>query len=123
MRTSPYAGRVAALGADDFALLSAAVEARACRNAHGWGTFEEAAEAFRPAPGCPRCGDGRSATGSQRRLCRACGARYGSLAGTVFERSKADFPTWVRFVSMMCWNCQLDAAAELCGISHRTAFE
>ena len=123
MRTSPYAGRVAALGADDFALLSAAVEARACRNAHGWGTFEEAAEAFRPAPGCPRCGDGRSATGSQRRLCRACGARYGSLAGTVFERSKADFPTWVRLVSMMCWNCQLDAAAELCGISHRTAFE
>ena len=123
MRTNPYAARVAALGADDFALLSAAVEARACRDAHGWGTFEEAAEAFRPAPGCPRCGDGRSATGSQRRLCRACGARYGSLAGTVFERSKADFPTWVRFVSMMCWNCQLDAAAELCGISHRTAFE
>ena len=26
-------------------------------------------------------------------------------------------------MSMMCWNCQLDAAAELCGISHRTAFE
>ena len=130
MRTNPYAARVAALGADDFALLSAAVEARACRDAHGWGTFEEAAEAFRPAPGCPRCGDGgrpvrdgRSAAGSQRWLCRACGARYGSLTGTVFERSKADFPAWVRFVSMMCWNCQLDAAAELCGISHRTAFE
>ena len=47
MRTNPYAARVAALGADDFALLSAAVEARACRDAHGWGTFEEAAEAFR----------------------------------------------------------------------------
>ena len=58
MRTNPYAARVAALGADDFALLAAAVEARACREAHGWGTFEEAAEAFRPSPGRPRCDRG-----------------------------------------------------------------
>lgn len=67
--------------------------------------------------------DGRSESGVQRWLCRECGLRFDSLSGTMFERTKADLPTWVRFVSAMCWNCQLDATTELCGISHRTAFE
>lgn len=130
MDVNPFAARVDALADDEFALLREAVGTRACRDAHGWGAFAEAADSFRPRPPCPLCGDGgrpvrdgRAPNGSQRWLCRACGRRYGSLTNTIFERTKADFPTWVAFVSAMCWNCQLDAAAELCGISHRTAFE
>ena len=51
--------------------------------------------------------DGRAPNGSQRWRCQACGRRYGSLAGTIFEHTKADFPTWVAFASAMCRNCQL----------------
>lgn len=130
MDVNPFAARVDALADDEFALLREAVGTRACRDAHGWGAFAEAADSFRPRPPCPLCGDGgrpvrdgRAPNGSQRWPCRACGRRYGSLTNTIFERTKADFPTWVAFVSAMCWNCQPDAAAEPCGISHRTAFE
>ena len=47
---------------------------------------------------------------------------YG-VAGTVFEGSKKDLPTWALFVQLMCHNASLELAEEICGISHQTAFE
>ena len=41
----------------------------------------------------------------------------------MFEHSKSDLSTWATFVRLMCYNAQLDLAAEVCGISHATAFE
>lgn len=91
----------------DFALLRQAVEARACRDRIGYGTFDEAAEAFRPRPACPRCGsgraarDGRTPAGHRRFRCPDCRARFGALSDTIFENCKKDFATWVRFVELM----------------------
>lgn len=113
----------------DFALLRQAVEARACRDRIGYGTFDEAAEAFRPRPACPRCGsgrvarDGRTPAGHRRFRCPDCRARFGALSGTIFENCKKDFATWVRFVEPMTRNVPVEAAAELCGVTHQTAFE
>lgn len=126
---NPFRGRVDELPAGDFELLRRAVDARACREAVGFATLDEAADAYRPEPACPACGaegparDGFSASGRRRWRCRSCGRRYSSLTGTVFENCKKDLPTWVRFVRLMCWNVPLDACAELCGITHQTAFE
>ena len=96
-RENPFAGMVAGLSADDFALLAAAVRERECREAVGFGTFAEAATLYRPKPPCPECGsddvrlDGREESGTQRFRCRKCGRRHDSLTGTVLERSNSHF--------------------------------
>ena len=126
---NPHAADVDAMPDDDFALLEQAVAARLCREKVGYGTFDEAAEAFRPRPACPRCGssrtarDGRTPAGHRKLRCTACGARFGIMSGTIFENCKKDFATWVRFVELMTWNVPIEAAAELCGVTHQTAFE
>ena len=126
---NPYAAGVDAMPGDDFALLEQAVAARSCRDRIGNGTFDEAAEAFRPRPGCPRCGsrsavgDGRTPAGHRRLRCAECGARFSTMSGTTVENCKKDFSTWVRFVEPMTWNVPVEAAAEACGVTHKTAFE
>lgn len=128
-RANPYEGFVSPLDAGEFRSLSSAVSERECRERHGFGTFAEAAAIYRPNPPCPRCGlpdpgrDGFTDSGLQRFECRSCGCRFNSLTGTVLEHSKKGMPTWVGFVNVMRFNVPLDAAAELCGITHQTAFE
>lgn len=124
-----FSARVDSLSEEDFDELSRAVAARKCREKVGVGTFDEAVSAYRPRPKCPRCGfekaakDGRTRAGHQRYRCPECGARFSSLTNTVFENCKKDFPTWVRFVELMTWNVPVEAAAEVCGITHQTAWE
>ena len=128
-RENPFAGDVAGMSPDEFALLSSAVRERECRDAVGFGTFAEAAALYRPDPPCPSCGardarlDGHEGNGLQRFRCRECGRRFNSLTGTVLEHSKSDMPTWVQFVRLMRFNVPLDAIAEACGVSHQTAWE
>lgn len=128
-RENPYAGMVAALSPGDFELLSSAVRERECREAVGFGTFAEAAALYRSDPPCPDCRsrdvrlDGHEESGLQRFRCRECGRRYNSLTGTVLEHSKSDMPTWVNFVRLMRFNVPLDAIAEVCGVTHQTAWE
>lgn len=127
-RENPFAAEVAALSDDDFGQLRLAVEERRCRERIGVGTAFEAAEEWRQEPPCPRCGgsprkDGRTPAGGQRWACRDCGERYSALTGTVLEYSKIPLPTWVDFITLMLYASPLDLAAEMCGISHQTAFE
>ncbi len=92
------------------------------------GAFDEAAEAFRPHPACPRCGPSRTAKGGRvpaghRRLGRAeRGMRLGIMPGTVFGNRRKDFATRARFVGPMTRNAPVGAAAELCGAARQTAF-
>lgn len=128
MPTNPFQGGVDALSDDEFALLSAAVAARRCREEIGLASFEDAALAYRPDPRCPACGgvprrDGHTPAGHQRYRCGTCAECFSSLTGTIFEHSKKDLPTWVDFVRLMRFNVPLDAAAEICRISHQTAWE
>ena len=102
-RENPHSALVASLDAEGPALLSAALDERACREEPGSGTFAEAAELSRPEPACPRCGsspwrDGREPSGLRRWRCRSCGARFASLTGAVFEGPRAGLPTWARFI-------------------------
>jgi transposase-like protein len=126
---NPQAEYVDALSYDDFELLKSAVAARKCRSKIGFSTYEEALAAYRPTRVCPYCSssdfrkDGKTPSDLQRYYCKACSSRYSVLSGTIFEYSKKDLSTWVDFITMMCHNVQVDAAADMCGISHHTAFE
>lgn len=128
-RPNPFAAKVDALSADDFRLLREAVETRRCRGLVGAGSFDEAADRWRPSPPCPACGSsstirrGRTSAGRRYRECRACGRKFASLTGTIFESSKKALWRWVLFIRLMCFNVQLEACAELCGVSHQTAWE
>jgi hypothetical protein len=112
-RENPYAGMVEGLTDAQFGELSSAVAARRCREQVGFGTFDGAAEAWKPDPRCPWCHhehnhrDSTTPSGRQRWLCTECGRTYTALTGTVFEESKKDFPTWAQFVRFMCYNAQI----------------
>lgn len=128
-KPNPFAGEVDALSSDDFALLQQAVETRKCREEVGVGDYAAAAAKWRPKPSCPACKSGKctrkslAPAGHQRWACKECGTRFTSLTGTIFESFKKPLFTWVLFIRLMCYNVQLDAAAELCGMSHQTAWE
>lgn len=128
VNANPFTGRVDVLPDEEFALLGRAVAARACREKIGLGTFDEAAAEYRASPPCPSCGgeaskDGKTGAGHQRYRCRKCGERYSSFTGTIFENSKKDLPTWTDFIELMCWNVPVEGIAEICGLSHKTAWE
>lgn len=126
---NPYSGLVDGLSAGDLGLLHDAVRERMLREEAGFGTLAEAAELFRPSPACPRCGgapawrDGFAPSGVRRWRCPACGARFTSLTGTVLERCKKPLPAWVDFIRLTAFAVPLDACAEMCGITHQTAWE
>lgn len=128
-RPNPFGAKVAALSGEDFALLVDAVETRKCRESVGVGDFDDAAAKWRTHPRCPKCKSmettkrGRAGSGRQSWECGECGLRFTSLTGTIFESSKKRLSAWVLFIRLMCYNVQLDAAAELCGMSHQTAWE
>ena len=125
---NPYSNFVAYLEAKDFSLLATAVAERKCREAIGAGTFQEAADLFRPDPLCPTCGtkafrNGKNSAGKKRYICPSCNKRFSALTGTILEYSKKDLATWKDFITLMCHNASIDLAAEMCDIAHNTAFE
>lgn len=128
-RANPFRALVAGLSADEFLPLREAVDERRCRDEVGVGTLAEAAAAYRPDPGCPECGargasrDGSIAAGVPRWRCRRCGRRLTSLAGTVLEHCRKPLATWVSFIRLMRYKVPVECAAELCGVTHKTAFE
>lgn len=128
-RANPFRALVAGLTADEFLLLREAVDERRCRDEVGVGTLAEAAAAYRPDPKCPGCGargawrDGSTAAGVPRWRCRCCGRRFNSLTGTVLEHCRKPLPAWVSFIRLMRHNVPVECAAEMCGVTHKTAFE
>lgn len=128
-RANPYSGLVDGLSAGELEQLNDAVRERMLREETGFGTLAEAAELYRPAPPCPSCreeapwGDGLSEAGAQRWRCPSCGARFSSLTGTVLERCKKPLATWADFIRLTLFAVPLDACAEMCRISHQTAWE
>lgn len=126
---NPFTERVAALPDDEFGLLVHAMEERRRRDAVGAGTLAEVTEGFRPHPKCPKRGeahpmkDSRAAAGVQRWRCPACGRRYSSLTGTVFEHTRYELPKWVSFIRLMRYNAPLGCIAEKLGITHQAAWE
>ena len=126
---SPYLGMVSSLDADAFDALCSAVAERRCRDLVGAGTLDEAAALRRPHPSCPSCGlpdcwqNGKTPAGHKRRLCPECGPQLSALAGTVLECGKKELPTWERFIACMCYNAPIDLIAEVCEITHKSAFE
>lgn len=128
-RANPFRALVAGLTADEFLLLREAVDERRCRDEVGVGTLAEAAAAYRPDPKCPGCGargawrDGSTAAGVPRWRCGCCGRRFNSLTGTVLEHCRKPLPAWVSFIRLMRHNVPVECAAEMCGVTHKTAFE
>ena len=127
-RHSAFADAVAALDEGDFELLRRAVDERCCREAR----LRHPRRGRRPLPHRPRLpllprGLALQGREDRRRVqrwrCRACGARFTSLTGTVLEGSKSDMATWCRFIGLMRFNVPLDAMAEELGITHQTAWE
>lgn len=93
------------------------------------GTLVEAAAAYRPDPGRPECGagsvwrNGSTAAGVSRWRCRCCGRRFTSPTGTVLEHCRKPLPVWISFIRLMLRNVPVECAAELRGVTHKTAFD
>ena len=128
-RASYFGALVADLTDDEFLMLGEAVDEMRCREWEGVGTLADAAEAYWTERECPGCGarggwmDGSTAAGVPRWLCRCCSRRFNSLTGTVLEHCRKPLPTWVSFIRLMRHYVPVECAAELCGVTHKTAFE
>ena len=87
---NPYGAIVEWLSAAQFADLSCALAARRCREEVGFWTFDEAANAHKPAPRCPwchhehNCHDSSTPLGSRRWVYAGCGRTLSALTGTIF---------------------------------------
>lgn len=120
---------MAGLTADEFLLLGEAVDERRCSEEVGVGTLAEAAAAYRSNAACPGFGagsvwrDGSTAAGVPRWRHRSCGRRFTSLTSTVLEHCRKPVATWVSFTRLMRQNVPVECVAELCGVTHKTAFE
>lgn len=65
------------------------------------------------APSLPASRGGAAAT--------AGGSPWGASA--VLEHCRKPYATWVSFIRLMRHNVPVECAAELCGVTHKTAFE
>lgn len=64
----------------------------------------------------------KTPAGRQHRRCPACGKPFSVLVGTALEYGKKPLPTRGRFITCMCYSAPLDLIAEICEVTHKTAF-
>ena len=77
-------------------------------------------------PKCPGCGAWRDsfiAAGVPKWRCRCCGGRLTSLTSAILEHCRKALPVWVTFIRLMRPIVPVECAAELFGVTHKTAFE
>ena len=125
-RANPFRALVACLAAEEFLPLSEAVDERRCREEVGVDSLAEAAAAYGPDPKCPGCGAWRDsfiAAGVPKWRCRCCGGRLTSLTSVILEHCQKALPVWVTFIRLMRPIVPVECAAELFGVTHKTAFE
>lgn len=128
-RANPFGALVADLTADEFLLFRETVDERRCREEVGVSTLAEVAVAYRPDPGYSECGargawrDGSTTAGATGWRCRSCGRRFNSPTGAVLEHCRKPLPVWVSFIRLMRHYVSVECAAELRGVTHKTAFE
>jgi transposase-like protein len=128
-RENPFRARVMAASELGAGLVEEALAERRRREEVGFGTLAEASGEFRPSPGCPACGSGRTRRGgrtpswAQGWECLDCGRRHDSLAGTVFEHARHGLPKWVSFIRLVRLDVPLERIAESLGVSRQTAWE
>lgn len=77
---------------------------------------------------CPICGgthvhrNGKRKNGSQKYICKDCGKTFSIRKNTVFSGTRKDISTWMTYMDCMAEGLSLDASAERCGLTHKTAF-
>ena len=110
--------------ADEFLLLGEAVDERRCRDEVGVGTLAEAAEAYRAEPKCPRRLEGRLHRRRRPEMALPLLRQENHLShGPVLKRCRKPPPVWVPLIRLMRHNVPVKCAAELCGVTRKTAFE
>ena len=77
---------------------------------------------------CPHCGcvhvrkNGHRKNGTQKFICNECGKSFTLRTKTIFNRTRKGLDTWQKFMACMADKKSLDKCAEICGITHATAF-
>lgn len=82
-------------------------------------------------PNCPHC-QAKSGlgyivkrgykNGVQRFGCKACGHYFFATTGTVFEKTRKNSDTWMKFIELTISGASLKQCAEECHIAYQTAF-
>ncbi len=127
-RANPFVTLVACLDTEGFLLPRKAVDERRRREDVDVHAPVEAAEAYRTEPGCPGCGArgawGRLHRGRRPEVEPPPPAAGGSPpAVTILEHRRKPLATSVFFIRLMRHNVPVECAAELCGVTNKTAFE
>ena len=60
--------------------------------------------------------------GIQRYYCKACGHCFFPTTGTVFEKTRKDSDTWLKFIELTISGASLKECSQKCKIAYQTAF-
>jgi transposase-like protein len=77
---------------------------------------------------CPHCGDtvitkrGKTATGKQRYLCKACNHTFTDTTNTTLQYTKKHLHVWLKYIECMANQYSVRKSARICGISIPTSF-
>lgn len=77
---------------------------------------------------CPHCGgshvrkNGHRKDGSQKYICVSCNKSFMITTNTIYSGTHKDISVWRKFLECMADKKTLDQSAEICGITHHTAF-
>lgn len=112
----------------EFKQLINVIQERQTRDFLGTNSFEEYALKIGRSPKCPYCNKkeyysiGHSINHSQRYRCRICNKTFGLLTNSIFNSTKKNPYTWIKFINLMIYNVPLECIEFNLDLDHKTAF-
>lgn len=79
-------------------------------------------------PKCPYCSsllysnDGHYKNGENRYKCKSCGKTYSLLHNSIFNSTKKNLYTWIKFIDLMIYNVPLECIEFNLDLDHKTVF-
>ncbi len=113
---------------NELKLLDEEIKARFIFEKFGSDSFSSYAIQLGRKPICPCCGslsysnDGHYKNNEKRYRCKSCGKDYSLLHNSIFNSTKKDLYTWIKFIDLMIYNVPLECIEFNLDLDHKTAF-
>lgn len=119
---------VSALTNDELKLLDREIKARFIFDKYDSNSLSSYALKLGRTPKCPHCeslsysNDGYYKDDEKRYRCKRCGKTYSLLNNSIFNSTKKNLYTWIKFIDLMIYNVPLECIEFNLDLDHKTAF-
>ena len=116
------------LSPDELIVLVEEIKARFLFEKFESNSFSSFALKFGRTPRCPYCGsslysnDGHYKNKENRYKCNSCNKTYSLLHNSIFNSTKKNLYTWIKFIGLMIYNVPLECIEFNLDLDHKTVF-